>query len=221
VNKIPGVNEVLALLDQLKALIQDFAAREEKLETEFRSRSSTELRAFQRASEEETRAQAERVQNQEADSENRLQRARAAFDGRKSGSTRRTKRCGAPLAMRLPSSRAVENTNCSKAPSKPNAAAMPISPRIPPRSKSSRTSSTIRATRICSGSTNPPAPPSAASARSAAVGARSQMAGAGSFGDHHKLYAQVERLREKIDAGLRSFRKLFLPHSSAGSRFGC
>jgi len=36
VNRIPGVNDVLGLVDQLKALIQDFAAREEKLESDLR-----------------------------------------------------------------------------------------------------------------------------------------------------------------------------------------
>ena len=45
-NKLPGVNDVLALVDQLKALIQDFSARDEKLESELRARSAAENRAY-------------------------------------------------------------------------------------------------------------------------------------------------------------------------------
>ena len=47
-----------ALVDQLKASIQDFSAREEKLESELRARSAAETRAYQRAVEEETAVQA-------------------------------------------------------------------------------------------------------------------------------------------------------------------
>ena len=38
-NKIPAVNETLALLDNLRRVVKDFAAREEKLETDYHTRS--------------------------------------------------------------------------------------------------------------------------------------------------------------------------------------
>jgi DNA segregation ATPase FtsK/SpoIIIE, S-DNA-T family len=40
VNKIPSVNETLALLDNLRQTVRDFAAREEKLNTDFHNRST-------------------------------------------------------------------------------------------------------------------------------------------------------------------------------------
>src|SRR6059058_552898 len=82
VNKLPGVNEVLALVDQLKALIQDFSARDEKLESELRARAA-ENRAYQRVVEEETLAQAQRVDKFEAEFEERLQRCHAGYERRK------------------------------------------------------------------------------------------------------------------------------------------
>ncbi len=48
-NKNPGVNETLALLDALKDAVVDFAAREEKLNHDFQSRSAAELNAFEAA----------------------------------------------------------------------------------------------------------------------------------------------------------------------------
>jgi hypothetical protein len=46
VNNLPGVNEMLALLDGLKAAVGDFVAREQKLNGEFRVQTSAELNAF-------------------------------------------------------------------------------------------------------------------------------------------------------------------------------
>jgi hypothetical protein len=51
VNSLPGVNEVLALLDALKDAVRDFVAREEKLNSEFRVQSAAELTAFNRRNE--------------------------------------------------------------------------------------------------------------------------------------------------------------------------
>ena len=48
-NKNPGVNEMLALLDALKGAVEDFAAREEKLNHDFQTRSAAELNAFESA----------------------------------------------------------------------------------------------------------------------------------------------------------------------------
>ena len=45
-NSLPGVNEMLALLDALKKNVRDFAAREEKLESDFRVQTAAELRDF-------------------------------------------------------------------------------------------------------------------------------------------------------------------------------
>ncbi|HEX9047559.1 MAG TPA: hypothetical protein VF988_11075 [Verrucomicrobiae bacterium] len=45
-NNLPGVNETLALLDALKKNVRDFAAREEKLESDFRVATANELRDF-------------------------------------------------------------------------------------------------------------------------------------------------------------------------------
>jgi hypothetical protein len=46
VNSLPGVNETLALLDVLKKNVREFAAREEKLESDLRVQTSAELRDF-------------------------------------------------------------------------------------------------------------------------------------------------------------------------------
>ena len=45
-NSLPGVNEMLALLDALKKNVRDFVAREEKLESDFRVQTAAELRDF-------------------------------------------------------------------------------------------------------------------------------------------------------------------------------
>ncbi len=48
-----GLKETLALLDRLRSAIQDFAAREEKLAGEFRTRSAAEARAFETVTQEQ------------------------------------------------------------------------------------------------------------------------------------------------------------------------
>ena len=45
-NSLPSVDEMLALLDALRKNVRDFAAREEKLESDFRLGTATELRDF-------------------------------------------------------------------------------------------------------------------------------------------------------------------------------
>jgi S-DNA-T family DNA segregation ATPase FtsK/SpoIIIE len=47
VNRNLGVNEMLALLDALKGAVEDFAAREEKLNHDFQTESAAELNAFE------------------------------------------------------------------------------------------------------------------------------------------------------------------------------
>ena len=44
--KNPGVTEMLALLETLKSAVEEFAAREEKLNHDFRSRASAEHNTF-------------------------------------------------------------------------------------------------------------------------------------------------------------------------------
>jgi hypothetical protein len=46
VNSLPSVAETLALLDALKKNVRDFVAREEKLESDFRVATASELRNF-------------------------------------------------------------------------------------------------------------------------------------------------------------------------------
>ncbi len=60
-NNLPGVGEMLALLDALKDAVRDFVAREEKLDSEFRVQSATESNAFSSRNE----AQAEAADAQE------------------------------------------------------------------------------------------------------------------------------------------------------------
>ena len=50
-SKNPGVNETLALLDALKGAVEDFAAREERLNLDFQTRSDKEFKAFEAANE--------------------------------------------------------------------------------------------------------------------------------------------------------------------------
>ena len=45
-NSLPGVSEMLALLDVLKKNVRDFAAREEKLESDLRVQTAAGLRDF-------------------------------------------------------------------------------------------------------------------------------------------------------------------------------
>src|SRR5437867_13244339 len=83
VNSMPGVTETLALLDKLKGAVQDFAAREEKLEQEFRARAAAENRGFETASREQSARQAQRLAEAEAEEEFEQQRWQARFQRRK------------------------------------------------------------------------------------------------------------------------------------------
>lgn len=46
-NKIPSVNDTLTLLDKLKQTVRDFAAREEKLESDFHMRSGSAHKQYE------------------------------------------------------------------------------------------------------------------------------------------------------------------------------
>jgi len=60
VNSLPGVTEMLGLLDALKKNVRDFAAREEKQETDFRIGTAAELRDYTARSEAQEAAAMER-----------------------------------------------------------------------------------------------------------------------------------------------------------------
>jgi hypothetical protein len=63
VNNLPGVNEMLALLDGLKAAVGDFVAREQKLNGDFRIQSSGKQNAFAiRNQEQETGAESKKTE---------------------------------------------------------------------------------------------------------------------------------------------------------------
>lgn len=78
-----SVTETLALLDKLKGAVQDFAAREQKLENEFRTRSAAEAKAFENASKAQSEEQVTRAAQVEADAEAEKQKWLARFQKRK------------------------------------------------------------------------------------------------------------------------------------------
>jgi S-DNA-T family DNA segregation ATPase FtsK/SpoIIIE len=83
VNKNPGVKEMLALLDALKNAVEDFAAREEKLNQDFETRSAAGLNAFESAKLEQQAKQAEALAAAEAAFEEEKKQRHTRFDRRK------------------------------------------------------------------------------------------------------------------------------------------
>ena len=77
-----GVNEMLALLDALKSAFQDFAAREEELNGEFRARSAAETKAFEAATQEQALRLSERFAGAETGLEAEKKNCRARFEKR-------------------------------------------------------------------------------------------------------------------------------------------
>ena len=82
-NKNPGVNEMLAVLDTLKNVVEDFAAREEKLNLDFETRSAAELNAFESAKLEQQTKQAADIAAAEAALDEEKQQRHARFARRK------------------------------------------------------------------------------------------------------------------------------------------
>ena len=78
-----GVNETLALLDRLKSAIQDFAAREGKLNDEFRARFAAETKAFESDREKQTSWLTESLADVEAAIEAEKDKWRSKFENRK------------------------------------------------------------------------------------------------------------------------------------------
>ncbi|HTQ49548.1 MAG TPA: FtsK/SpoIIIE domain-containing protein [Candidatus Acidoferrales bacterium] len=82
-NKNPGVSEMLAVVDALKDAVEDFAAREEKLNQEFEIRSAAELNANESAKQEQHAQQAEALAAAEAALAEEKNRGNARFEMRK------------------------------------------------------------------------------------------------------------------------------------------
>jgi DNA segregation ATPase FtsK/SpoIIIE, S-DNA-T family len=73
---------MLALLETLKVAMRDFAAREEKLNADFRARSSVETRAFDIARDKQTTEAAETIAKAEGEFHEAKEKAEAHFDHR-------------------------------------------------------------------------------------------------------------------------------------------
>ena len=78
-----GVTETLALLDRLKGAVEDFAAREEQLNHDFRVRSAAEAKAFDAASKEQEAEQSDVLARAEAGFAARKSKCQSSFDQRK------------------------------------------------------------------------------------------------------------------------------------------
>jgi hypothetical protein len=78
-----GVNEMLALLDALKGALQDFAAREEKLNGESRARNAAETKAFEASTQEQASRLSERIADAETGLEAEKKKCRSRFERRK------------------------------------------------------------------------------------------------------------------------------------------
>ena len=82
-NKNPGVSEMLAVVDALKDAVEDFAAREEKLNQELEIRSAAELNANESAKQEQQAKQADALAAAEAALAEEKKRGNARFEIRK------------------------------------------------------------------------------------------------------------------------------------------
>ena len=78
-----GAKDMLALLETLKDAMRDFAAREEKLNADFRARSGVETRAFNIAKEKQTTDAGEIIARAEADFQAAKDNAQKRFEQRK------------------------------------------------------------------------------------------------------------------------------------------
>ena len=78
-----GAKDMLALLETLKGAMRDFAAREDKLNADFRARSGVETRAFDIAREKQTTEAAETMSKAEGEFREAQEKATAQFERRK------------------------------------------------------------------------------------------------------------------------------------------
>ncbi|HUC84289.1 MAG TPA: hypothetical protein VL970_03780, partial [Candidatus Acidoferrales bacterium] len=82
-NSLPSVDEMLALLDALRKNVRDFAAREQKLESDFRQGTATELRDFAARNEAQETAAHEREVHAAETLRAEQDECRARFERRK------------------------------------------------------------------------------------------------------------------------------------------
>jgi hypothetical protein len=83
VNSNIAVAEMLALVDRLKSIVQDFRAREDKLDLDYRVRINNEKKAFDTASKEQSQRHSEQLTNAEIEAQNDYARWISRFDRRK------------------------------------------------------------------------------------------------------------------------------------------
>ncbi len=76
---------MLALLERFKSVVQDFRAREDKLDLDYRVRLNNEKRAFETAAKEQSQRQTDLLANAEVESQNEIARWSSRFDRRKVG----------------------------------------------------------------------------------------------------------------------------------------
>ena len=82
-NSLRGVKEMLALLEALKQNVREFAAREEKMGSEFRSQTAAELRDFAGRNQTQEAAAMAQEMNLAEDQKRETDQFRARFDRRK------------------------------------------------------------------------------------------------------------------------------------------
>ncbi|HEY9510276.1 MAG TPA: hypothetical protein VIV82_10480, partial [Verrucomicrobiae bacterium] len=78
-----GTQEAIALLNRLKTAIQDFAAREEKISAEFRSRTAKEDKDFETASATRASQNADELAQAESNFQAELKKVEARYQQRK------------------------------------------------------------------------------------------------------------------------------------------
>jgi len=79
----PGVKEMLAMLDALKGAVRDFAAREEKLEGEFRAQSAAAAKLADESAVKRAAKLADAIDRENAAFEERKERGQANYENRK------------------------------------------------------------------------------------------------------------------------------------------
>ncbi len=82
-NSFPGVSDVLALVSRLKAVLQDFSARDKALEDDFRARFAAEARSHESNSKKLADDHAQQLANAEAAARDSSVRWQTRFDRRK------------------------------------------------------------------------------------------------------------------------------------------
>ena len=82
-NRHPGVSEIIALLNALRNVIRDFAARENRSNSEFHAQSAAAVRLADEASVRRTSKLAEDVDRENAAFEERKQQCQIRYDNRK------------------------------------------------------------------------------------------------------------------------------------------